>query len=150
MTEYVDEADRLFKEGYACSQAILIAFGEELGLTRDDALRISSGFGGGMGCTGRTCGAATGALMVLGLRHGDPTASPRRSREESYKKSREFLERFADHCGSTECNTLLGHDLSTQEGEKAAGKAGLFRSLCPKLVRDAARILEEMGEEGKA
>ncbi len=38
----------------------------------------------------------------------------------------------------------MGCDISTAEGAEKAKKEGLFRTICPKLVQDAAEILEEM------
>ena len=57
----ISEATELFREGCACSQAILAVYGQPLGLSRDLAMRIAAGFAGGMRM-GETCGAVTGAL----------------------------------------------------------------------------------------
>ena len=64
----VTEASQLFRDGCACSQAILAVYGQPLGLPRKTAMQVAAGFAGGMRL-GDTCGAVTGALMVLGLRH---------------------------------------------------------------------------------
>ncbi len=45
----VEEAVAYFKEGFSCSQAILTAYGPTVGLDRETALKVASGFGGGMG-----------------------------------------------------------------------------------------------------
>ena len=50
-----------------CAQTVVTSFSEELGIERDLAFKIAMGFGGGMGRTARTCGAVTGAYIVLGL-----------------------------------------------------------------------------------
>ena len=42
-------AEANFKEGYNCSQAVFAAFSEEVGLPRQTALQLASGFGGGIG-----------------------------------------------------------------------------------------------------
>ena len=44
-----EQATELFKNGYSCSQAVLLAFAEELNLDRETAAKIASSFGGGMG-----------------------------------------------------------------------------------------------------
>ena len=54
-------------QGYNCSQSVAMAFADLMGMEEATAARISSGFGGGMGHTKNTCGAITGALMVLGM-----------------------------------------------------------------------------------
>ena len=58
----------MFSDGFNCSQTVFSWFVENLGLPKDRTLMIASGFGAGMGRTGRTCGTVTGAFMVLGLK----------------------------------------------------------------------------------
>jgi C_GCAxxG_C_C family probable redox protein len=76
----IEESVAYFREGFSCSQAIVAAYAPSLGLDRDTALKIASGFGGGMGRLAETCGAITGAFMVLGLKYGS-AASDREAKE---------------------------------------------------------------------
>ncbi len=137
-----EQAVKLFKSGFSCSQSVLAAFGPELGLPLLECLRVSSGFGGGMHQNG-TCGAITGALMVLGLRHG-PKETTDTARQKVYDHSAELFRRFQARCGSTLCTDLMGCDLSTAEGLQFARDNNLFKAICPKMVRVAAEILEEL------
>ena len=89
----IDVASSRFSEGFSCSQSVLAAFAPEPGLDADAALRVSAAFGGGMGRAGGTCGAVTGALMVLGLRYG-PTVADKVAKEQTYTQAREFIARF--------------------------------------------------------
>jgi C_GCAxxG_C_C family probable redox protein len=139
----VAQAVQLFQEGCACSQAILSVYGELLGLDRNTALRIASGFGGGMRL-GSICGAVTGAIMVLGLRHGSQNCSTLSGRAEVNLQVVEFEKQFTAVNGSLVCRDLLGCDISTPQGMEQAKKQGLFKTTCVKMVEDAARILEEM------
>jgi C_GCAxxG_C_C family probable redox protein len=111
----------------------------------ESALRVASGFGGGMGCMGEACGAVTGAIMVLGLRHGAATAD-REAKEQVYQKVSEFIQRFKARNGTMTCRELLGCDISTPEGLQRMRDQGLFTTLCPRFVQDAVEILEEMEE----
>lgn len=139
----IDQAVDLFRNGCACSQAILAVYGQPLGLDRTLAMRLAAGFAGGMRL-GETCGAVTGALMVLGLRHcGDDSEKPS-GRGDIYAAVEEFAIRFEDRNESLACRDLLGCDISTQEGMRTAKKQALFETKCPKMVRDAAEILDEM------
>ena len=70
MSENSKTAEATFREGFNCAQAVLSACGPRFGIGRELALRIAAGFGGGMGTMGRTCGAVTGAFMVIGLARG--------------------------------------------------------------------------------
>jgi C_GCAxxG_C_C family probable redox protein len=138
------EAVARFAEGFSCSQAVFSTYAAESGLDRDTALKIASGFGGGIGGLGQTCGAVSGAIMALGLKHGTTTAD-RAAKETIYAKVRQFTERFQQRNGSLLCRDLLGCDISTAEGRQHARDAGLFQQKCPKLVEDAAEILEQIG-----
>ena len=53
----VQKAVQLFNSNYNCSQAVLAAFADKAGLDEPTALKLASGFGGGIGCSGGTCGA---------------------------------------------------------------------------------------------
>lgn len=141
---YIDLAGSDFREGFNCAQSVFAAFTVDLGLERDAALRIASAFGGGIGRTGQTCGAVTGALMALGLRYGTTRADDKAAKEHMTALAREFLTRFRTRQGTTLCWELLGHDISTPDGHQAARDQGLFTSLCPKAVADAAEIVEQM------
>lgn len=139
-----DEAVALFQQGYSCSQAVLAAHAAELGLDRDTALKVAAGFGGGIGRMAETCGVVTGAIMVLGLRHGSARAEDRTAKEKTYERVREFVARFKARHGSSSCRELLGCDLSTPEGFRRVQDQHLTATLCPKFVQSAAEILEEL------
>jgi C_GCAxxG_C_C family probable redox protein len=114
-----------------------------VGLSREQAMKIASGFAGGMRMA-ETCGAVTGAFMVLGLRHAGPNCDKRDGRDDVYAALREFVAQFEGRNNTVVCKGLLGCDISTPEGAQRATAEGLFRTICPKLVQDAAEILEQM------
>ncbi len=140
----VQIAAAYFKEGFSCSQSVLAALAPDLGLDRETALRVAGAFGGGMARMGQTCGAVSGALMVLGLEHSQTQAGDKQAKEEMYALAREFIKRFEARNGSILCRELLGDDISTPEGMRAIREKGLFTSQCPKLVRDAVEIVEQL------
>ena len=111
----VEKAVLLFRAGHACSQAILTAYGPTLGLDETLALKIACPFGGGMARMGGTCGAVTGAFMVIGLKHGRVSATDEQAKEKTYEIVREFVERFTSRNGSMVCRELLGYDLRDVE-----------------------------------
>lgn len=148
VTERVERAVAHFADGYLCSQSVLLVYAEELGLDPGMAARIAAPFGAGMGRMGWTCGAVTGALMVIGLRYGFDTAGDVETKERMYEKERQFLAAFAARNGSVVCRKLLGRDLSTSEGLDAARQEGLFETRCPGYIRDAVEILGELLEDG--
>ena len=70
MEERVNLAVSLFKEGYNCSQSVVAAFADLYGFTREQALKMSASFGGGIGRMRQTCGAACGLCLPLRLAGG--------------------------------------------------------------------------------
>jgi C_GCAxxG_C_C family probable redox protein len=118
-------------------------YGRRFGLERDLALRIASGFAGGMRMAA-TCGSVTGAVMVLGLRHATGECHTVKGREPVYAAMQAFLAHFEARNGTVVCRDLLGCDISTPEGAQAAKDRGLYKTICPQTVRDAAEILEQM------
>jgi C_GCAxxG_C_C family probable redox protein len=103
-----DEAAALFEQGFSCSQAILAAYGDGLGVPRGELLKLATGFGGGMARMGHTCGAVTGAFMSIGLAYGKSVASDVEAREKTYAFIQEFAEQFKEKHGSLMCRDLLG------------------------------------------
>jgi len=83
-------ADRGFKPGLNCAQSVLTAFSDDFDVEPAAAARIAAGFGGGIGHLQKTCGAVTGAVMVLGLRCYDANDSSA-SKTLTYDKVREFI-----------------------------------------------------------
>jgi C_GCAxxG_C_C family probable redox protein len=140
----VERAVSCFNDGFSCSQAVLSTYGEQFGLDRETALKVAGAFGGGMGNMGKTCGAVTGALMVIGLKYGQTRVEDKEPKKKTYRLVKEFAEQFKVRNGSINCTELLGCDLSTPEGMRCAEERNLFTTLCPKFVQDAAEILEEL------
>lgn len=134
-----------FGEGYNCSQSTLAAFAEELGLALDVALRLAAPFGGGIGRQGEVCGAASGALMALGLRFGGATVD-RAAKERAYAVAAEFLRRFEERTGGIRCRDLIRADQRTPEGLADARERKVFTALCPAYVAAAAELAEALME----
>ncbi|MDH7512602.1 MAG: C-GCAxxG-C-C family protein [Clostridiales bacterium] len=137
-----ESALQSFRQGWSCSQAVLSVFCESLGLEREKAFKISQAFGGGMARMGKTCGAVTGAMMVIGLKHGRTRPEDEKAKEKTYALVLEMARRFQERHGSLVCRELIGFDLSTAEDHEQAKKHGVFESLCPQFVADAVTILE--------
>lgn len=140
---HIEKAEELFKEKYHCSQAVLGAFAEELGISEKQALKLSGCFGAGM-CKGEVCGACTGALMALGLKYGQSEIDDMDSRIKANTVTEQFLDSFVKENGSYLCKELLGCDLSTQQGREYAITNNLFVDFCPKMVCSAVKIAEDI------
>ena len=136
-------ARQCFNEGYNCAQAILFAYSEEFGLSKDMALKLSTGLGSGMNC-GEVCGAVTGALIVIGLKYGNGINGSLEDKETTNKLIAEFYPKFKEKNGSIICKEILKHDLSIEDELKIIIEKNLFGTVCPYMVESAVEILEEL------
>lgn len=107
MDKYLEESKRIraiVEPHYNCAQGVLMPFAKYKGYDEEQAYAIAGAFGAGMR-TGRTCGAITGSLMVLGM-YG--LSDPRTVGE--------FFRRFSEaHENMTDCRDLLA--ASAKRGE---------------------------------
>ena len=136
-----EEAVNTFQSGLLCSQSILLTYGLKYGIDEDTALRLSRAFGSGMGRTCQTCGAVTGAYMVLGLINTDD--NEKMAKEATYALIQKFDQRFKALHGDVNCEKILGCNLGNPEGQDWFKKNNLI-SKCHSAVRDAAVILEDL------
>lgn len=125
-----------------CAQSVLLSHAEELKLDHTMAFRIALGFGGGMAMA-ETCGAVTGAYMVLGLKAQFEDKTIQEVKADTKAAVRRFNELFMARHGSLTCKKLLGVDISTPEGAAEANEKRLFDTVCAGLVASAAEILDE-------
>ena len=134
-----------FLSGYNCAQSVLAAFCEETGISDDMALKISCGLGAGMGRNQEVCGAVTGGILVLGLRHGRGVNDEQPATALTYKKTREFMSLFAERNGSYICRELLnGCDLKTEAGQQQFTEKDMKNRVCKVCVESAVEILERI------
>jgi C_GCAxxG_C_C family probable redox protein len=134
---------KLLDEGFNCSQIVLSSFAEDLGLDSEMANKVATCFGGGMG-SGDTCGAVTGALMVLGLKYGNYL--PYASQAEAKRKSAQFKKKFLEEYNSLVCQELLGYNVSVPEDMKILMENNTIMNFCPGVIAYAMEILEEILE----
>ena len=139
-----------FDNKFNCSQSVLVSFAEELGLSEDEALRIASAFGGGIGLQQYTCGALTGASMALGLRFGKGLNDEDDKKQFTYERTVELFNEFAKLNGSTNCRNLLNNlDMRSDEEYKIIVEQNLFYVNCRKYVADAVTITERLINNSK-
>lgn len=135
-----DLVDNQFSK-FNCAQTVFSLFAPELGIDEKTALKIASGFGGGMACA-ETCGAVTGAYMVIGLKHGHATSNPN-EKAKTKLLIQQFNEKFKLKHGSLICKKLTGFDISTTEGNIAASEEDVFNAKCLVFIKTACNILED-------
>lgn len=141
-------AKALFMEGYNCSQAVVGAWAEDIGLDSETAYKIASGFGGGIGRMREVCGAFTGAVMVLGLKFGNTIGSDRAAKGKDYERVQLFAKRFKEELGSDTiiCRELLGLSGPSDPDPAKRTKEYYQKRPCPETVAIASGLLGEFME----
>ena len=144
MNSKPEAAVDVFNKGFNCAQAVLSSYCEEFGLSDTVAKKISCGFGAGLAYNGEVCGAVSGAIMVIGLKYGKYAESDNDAKEKTYKLVKEFIDNFKKENGSINCTGLIKYDLSKDDELLKARETGVFKNVCPLLVKKSVGILEEI------
>ncbi len=126
-----EESLRLHACGFNCAQSVLAALGSYTGMEKKTALAVSGGFGGGV-CSGEICGAASGAVMALGLAFPLSEGDEAEGKKRISKLTRAFARDFVQHFGCIRCRDL-----------KSKGVP------CDELIAWASAHAEEMIKENK-
>ena len=117
-----EEIKELFMQGIDCSQVVAGRFADELEMEESLLRKMSACFGGGMQC-GETCGAVTGALMVLGLAG------------KGADEATALMRRFREKNQVLDCANLLR--LAKERGEER-------KCHCDRMVYEAVELLEDL------
>lgn len=141
-----EKAVELFQQKFNCSQAVLTAFRQADVMDETTALKLGTVFGGGVACTGATCGAVSGALMAISMKHGRGDLLSVDAKTKTYELGKKLMDEFARQNGSCSCAELLGMNIGIAENMAKAQELKLFETKCLALVRSAAEILERMSD----
>lgn len=133
-----------FRSGLNCSQSVVLAYVEEMNFDRTLALSMSCGFGGGMGRLQETCGAATGAFMVMGIHYCRKYSDNKERKETTYAAIQKFSKEFTVLHGTMNCMELINVDLKTEDGHRILKESNLSENVCEKCIHDAIKITEEI------
>lgn len=119
-----DEAYYLKDRGYCnCAQAVCKAYSDIVKIDEEELIKLTSGFGQGMGSLEATCGALIGANIILGLAN---------DKDISTKAiSRKMVADFKEKCGATICKDLKGVETR------------IVLCPCSDCVKNASIILEK-------
>ena len=140
----MDHNEMFDSGGYNCAESVLAGVTGSM-----DAVNLATGFGGGIGRSGATCGAVTGAVMALGQVWSARNSDSEAAYGELQDGVRQLLDEFSSEFGSTLCRELIPYDLSTDEGRSAFSANDDGRSRCHEFVHRAVelarRILADRG-----
>jgi len=139
-----EEAKELFLSGYNCAQSILLSFADDLKFSKELAQKMAAGFGGGMGKRQETCGAVTGAIMVLGMMKGEEVNNNDELKAAAYGSVKDLTRDFVASYKTTRCRDLIGCDLNTREGAARYKEEKIMENVCAGCVEKAVQIVETL------
>jgi C_GCAxxG_C_C family probable redox protein len=140
-----EAALQYFKTGFNCAQSVLTPFRNQFGITEEHCLKIACAFGAGMGRQQHTCGAVTGAMMVIGLHFGKGRTDDNARKILTYEKTVDFMQAFTRQHGSINCLELLeGLHMTDPEESVEIEARDLYRKKCTQYVRDAVEIAQAL------
>lgn len=143
-----DKAKELFECGCNCCQAVFCAFLDESNLSQEDAMRISAGFGGGIGRMREVCGAVSGMTMVLSDKFASTDPNDHTKKKELYALIQKAAGDFRNENGSIICRELLGlEEKNSSPVPEERTKEYYKKRPCSELVRCAAEIAEKYLKE---
>ena len=140
-----EKARALFCSGANCAQSVVGTFHKECGLDYETAMRLSSGFGAGMGRLREVCGAVSGMFMVVSLKSGNSDLKDKAAKDAHYALIQKLAGRFKAETGSIICRELLGLDGKSPDSPVSEARTQDYyqRRPCAELVALATKILDE-------
>ena len=141
----IQKAKDLFESGCNCSQAVIFAYSDLFGMDETTAMRVSEGFGGGMGRMRLTCGAVSGMFMLAGLKYGKGIPNDLETRTKVYDTVQKMAKEFEEMNGSIVCGDLLGINKPKDTGAVPTERNSEFykKRPCVGCVEDCAKIVEK-------
>ena len=139
--ERAHTAAELFLEGYNCAQAVCIAFCDLTGFTKEQAAKMASAFGGGMGRMREVCGAVSGMYMVLSQLYGYDQPDDE-AKKALYTDVQALAAQFREQAGSIVCREILKNPPSDPNPTPRTEQFYKDRP-CARMVATAARIMDE-------
>ena len=140
----IELSEKLFKEGFNCSQAVVGAFSDLLPFDHDTLMKLASPFGGGMGRLREVCGAVSGMFMVLGFLKGYDNLSDSEDKKKVYESVQLLAKEFEKENGSIVCRELLGLSLKNDNPTPEKRTEEYYKKRpCVELVKCAVKVLEK-------
>ena len=143
--ERMRKAEELFMQGFNCSQSVVAAFADVYGYTEEQMLRVSAGFGAGIGRMRLSCGAFNAMALLAGLENGSVTPGDREGKSANYMTVQQLAARFQEEHGSLICAELLKLKRDAPLSYEASERTAEYyqKRPCVKQIISAARIYAE-------
>ena len=142
-----EKAKALFMEGYNCTQSVVLAFRDDMGMDREEALKLASPFGAGLGGMREVCGTVSGMMLVIGHFYGYADPKDFEAKKQLYARVQDLADRFRQINGSIICHELLHLEKGARPAPQERSKEYYQKRPCPELCGIAARLVDEYMEE---
>lgn len=130
-TKYVKRAYAFREKGYNCAQAVACSFADVVGIDEKTLFIMSEAFGGGMGGHKATCGAVSGAVLIISLLTSGGSVEAA-TKQTSYDYAGEIVDGFLEQNGTLVCSELRGDE------------SGIVLRTCDLCVEDAVVLLHKL------
>jgi C_GCAxxG_C_C family probable redox protein len=143
MKERTNKAVSIYKQGFNCSQSVFASFADPAVMNDEAMLKIGTVFGAGVSCTGNhLCGAVTGGLMAISLKHGRGDLASLDAKAKTFELGQKFMNEFKSRIGSCNCEKIIGYNIGIKANMERARAEKVFETKCLDAVRTAAELLE--------
>lgn len=146
------------KEYGGCAQCVIGPIKKCINGISDDVFKAATGFSGGIGLTGKTCGALIGAVMVISTfigREYNNFQDPEKVRFKTYKLTKKLVECFEAEYGSSVCYDIQkkimdkSFNLWDEKEHRDFLEAGGHKDKCTAVCGNAAKWAVEFLTEAE-
>ena len=115
-------------------------------MTVEQAARLASGFGGGIGRLRETCGAVSGMVLIASALRGYESPTDQEEKKRTYAMVQQLVETFRIKNGAILCRELLGEEGKDSNPNAPSARTDAYygRRPCQHLVACAADLLESV------
>lgn len=141
----VAQAEANFYDGCSCSQSVVLAFQDILGVDEASLRKLSIGLGAGVGRLREVCGTVGAMAMVAGCLADIEGKPAQQQKAESYAIVQDLARRFKELNGTIICRELLNSRLEARQSPVPQARTEEYYKVrpCPGLVACSARIIAE-------
>jgi C_GCAxxG_C_C family probable redox protein len=135
----MDELIEFRKQGFYCSQIILLKGLEQMGKTNPDLVRAMQGLAGGLGFTGELCGALTGGASLIGLYAGKDTPEQEEDPRLLFMTEdlvKWFKAEYGEQFGGIRCEEILAGNNQNQTTRCPLMVVGVLQKVNELLVEN--------------